>query len=99
MGIPPVFSKSFYKLLAEFAEEFAVTRSEFAIRALKHYAKDLRFHKSPLSDVLKEGSIEEYKKVQGKLAKDYWATVDPEERKRRMSKAVEARWAKDKKKK
>ncbi len=94
-----MFSKSFYKLLAEFAEEFAVTRSEFAIRALKHYAKELRFRTSALSDALGDESIEQYKKVQGKLAKNYWATVDASERKRRTAAALEARWAKAKKKK
>ena len=97
MSMPPAFSKSFYKLLAEFAEEFALTRGEFVIRAIKHYAKELRARKSPLGDALGEESIEQYGKIQSKLAKNYWATVDPEERKRRMAKAIQARWGKKKK--
>jgi hypothetical protein len=97
MRIPPVFSKSFYKLLAEFAEEFAVTRGEFAIRALKHYAKELRVRKSPLGDALGDHSVDRYKEIQSKLAKDYWATVDESQRKARMAKAIEARWAKKRK--
>ncbi len=95
--MPPAFSKSFYKLLAEFAEEFSLTRGEFVIRAIKHYATELRKRQSPLGEALGEDSVERYKEIQGKLAKNYWATVPEEERKRRMAKAIEARWPKKKK--
>jgi hypothetical protein len=97
MSVPPAFSKSFYKLLAEFAEEFSLTRGEFVIRAIKHYATELRKRQSPLGEALGEDSVERYKEIQGKLAKNYWATVPEEERKRRMAKAIEARWPKKKK--
>ncbi len=95
--MPPVFSKSFYRLLTEAAEEFGVTRSEIAIRALKHYIKELRLRKSPLTDAVGEDSAKEYGKVQSQISKNYWSTVSPEERKRRAAIALKARWAKKKK--
>jgi hypothetical protein len=97
MAVPPVFSKSFYQLLATCAEEFGLTRGAFAMRAMKHYAKELRVRASALGDALGEESVERYQKIQSKLAKDYWATVPPEERKRRAAAALAARWGKKKK--
>ena len=97
MRLPPVFSKSFYRLLAEFAEEFAVTRGEFAIRALKCYAKQLRAKETPVTSVLDNQSLEDYGKVQSALAKKYWKTVSPDERKKRAAKALAARWGTKKK--
>lgn len=97
MTVPPVFSKSFYTLLAKYAEEFGLTRGAFVMRAIKHYAKALRVRESTLGDVLTEESVDRYKEIQGKLAKNYWATVPEEERKRRAAKALAARWGKKKK--
>jgi len=97
--MPPVFSKSFYRLLTEAAAEFDLTRAELAVRALKHYIKELRLRRSPLTDAVGEDSAKEYAKVQSKLSKDYWSTLAPEERKRRAAIALEARWGKAKKKK
>jgi hypothetical protein len=97
MRMPPVFSKSFYRLLTEAAEEFGVSRGSLAIRALKFYIKELRLRTSPLTDAVGEDSAKEYAKVQSKLSKDYWATVPVEERKRRAAAALEARWGKKKK--
>ncbi len=97
MRMPPVFSKSFYNLLAQAAEEFAVSRSEFVMRALRHYIKELRIRKSPLTEASDEDSAKQYAKVQSKLAKRYWSTVSEEDRKARLAKVLQARWGKKKK--
>jgi hypothetical protein len=97
MRMPPVLSKSFWELLARSAEEFGVTRAEFAIRALKHYVKELRIRSSPITSAMGEDTAKEYSKVQSTLSKTYWATVDEEERKKRTAAAREKRWPKKKK--
>ena len=97
MALPPVFSKSFYQLLAKFADEFGLTRGAFVMHAIKYYAKELRARSSAIGDALGDEDLQRYAKIQGKLAKNYWATVDPEERKKRTAKALEARWGKKKK--
>lgn len=97
MRIPPVFSRSFYKLLTEAAEEFGVSRGAFAIRALKYYIKELRIRESPLADAVGEETAKDYAKVQSRLSKAYWSTLSPEERKRRAAIALEARWPSKKK--
>jgi hypothetical protein len=99
MAVPVLLSKAFYQQLAEYAEEFRLTRAAFVMRAIKHYAKFLRTRDTALGDALgkEEIDIERYKQIQGKLAKDYWANIPEAERKRRMAKAIEARWPKKKK--
>ena len=94
MAVPPVFSKSFYKLLAEAAEEFGISRGTLAIRALRHYIKELRIRNSPITEAMNEDSAKQYAKVQSKLAKNYWSGVSVEDRKARLKKALEARWSK-----
>jgi hypothetical protein len=94
---PPIFSKSFYRQLAEYAEEFAVTRAEFAFRALRHYAKELRMRGSTLNEALGDDDAKRYGEVQSKLTKKWWASMTPEQRKARTKKANEARWAQKRK--
>ncbi len=95
--MPPVFSKSFYKLLTEATEEFGFTRAEFAIRALKHYIKELRIRKSPISDTVDEESAKKFSEIQSKLSRNYWAGLTEIERRTRTAAAREKRWPKAKK--
>jgi hypothetical protein len=98
MRLPPVLSKSFWELLANAAGEFGVTRAEFAIRALKHYIKELRIRKSPITEATNEEQAKQYSKIQSKLSRTFWDGIDDEERRKRTAAAREARWPKKKKK-
>jgi hypothetical protein len=96
MAMPPVFSKSFYKLLTEAAEEFGISRSEFVMRALRYYIKELRIRKSPITEALDEESAKTFSQIQSKLSRNYWATLTEDERKARTAAAREGRWPKKK---
>ena len=97
LSVPPVFSKTFYRLLAEYAEEFAVSRAEFVMRAIRYYAKELEFRQSPMAKALgSEEAAKDYAEVQRELAKQWWANMSDEARKARTKNANAARWAKKK---
>ncbi len=92
--MPPVFSRSFYKLLTQASEEFGATRAEFAIRALRHYIKELRIRKSPISDAVDEASAKKFSEIQSTLSRNYWSGLTEEERKKRTAAARKKRWPK-----
>jgi hypothetical protein len=93
--MPVVFSRAFYKALADYAAEFRTTRTRFVIKAVHCYAELLRKKNSPMSKVEpSQDVIEAYRDAQSKLAKKWWATLSPEEKAERSRKANEARWPK-----
>ncbi len=97
--MPVVFSKAFYKALAGYATEFRTTRTQFVMRAVKHYAEQLRKKNSPMSKALpSDDVVSAYRDAQSIVAKSWWATLSPEEKAERSRKANEARWPQKKKK-
>ena len=96
MRLPAVLSKSFWELLAKAAEEFGVTRAEFAIRALKHYIKELRIRKSPITAATSEEQAKQYSKMQSTVSRTFWNSLDEEERRKRTEAARKKRWPKKK---
>jgi hypothetical protein len=100
LSMPVVFSKAFYKALAGYAAEFRTTRTQFVIKAVRHYAETLRKKNSPMGKVLPSVEIVEvYRDAQSELSKKWWSKLSPEEKTARAKKAIEARWGKPKKKK
>jgi hypothetical protein len=94
MTIPPVFSKSFYRKLAEYAKEFKTSRSAFAMKAIDYYAEGLRRKKSPAMKALGSDLAARHSELVGKVVKQWWRGISPEERTERAKKAIAARWAK-----
>jgi hypothetical protein len=91
--MPVVFSKAFYKALAAYAAEFHTTRAQFVMKAVRHYAEQLRKKNSPMGKALpSEDVASAFREAQSNLAKNWWATLTPEEKAERSRKANEARW-------
>jgi metal-responsive CopG/Arc/MetJ family transcriptional regulator len=98
--MPVVFSKAFYKTLADYAVEFRTTRSRFVMKAVRYYAEEMRKKHSPMGKAIpSQDIVSAYRDAQGAVSKEWWATLTPEERSARAKKAIEARWGKPKKKK
>lgn len=91
--MPPIFPKAFYKALMAYAREFGVTRVEFAVTALRHYARELRGRNSPLTKALGSDDLaKQFAEARAKVARDWWAKLTPEERKERARRANKSRW-------
>jgi hypothetical protein len=95
LSVPPSFPKTFYKLLAQLAIEFNMSRPQLALKALRSFAKEARkgrsaFHKALGSDEI----AQQLKDAVSAASKDWWSTVPESERKERARKAAEGRWGK-----
>lgn len=94
-SVPPHFPKTFYKLLAELALEFNITRPQVALKALRLFAKEARKERSPFHQALGSEEVAQHLSaaVSAKM-KNWWAKVPKAEREQRARKAAEARWGK-----
>ena len=95
LSVPPHFPKTFYKLLAQLAVEFNITRPQLALKALRLFAKEARKERSPFHQALGSEEVAQHLSaaISAKM-KDWWAKVPQAEKERRARKAAEARWGK-----
>jgi hypothetical protein len=94
MTLPPAFPQSFYATLTKAAKEAGISRSAFAIKAVKFYAAALKKQRSPSTKALGSTDAEKYAEMSSQVSKTWWAKLTPEEKKKRAQKAAKSRWAK-----
>jgi hypothetical protein len=100
LSIPPVFSATFYQLIVKGAKQLGVSRAQFTLDAVRYYLRNLNQKKSSAAKALgSEELAKQFSEAHSKIAKKWWSTISDEERSARAKKAVQARWAKAKKKK
>jgi hypothetical protein len=97
MTLPPSFPQTFYALLNKAAKETGLSRSVFAIRAMRFYLAELRGRNSTSAKTLGKVGAEEFAEMSRKVSKKWWATLTPEQKAERAKKAAEGRWGKKKK--
>ena len=97
MMLPPAFPQSFYAALNKAAKESGMSRAAFAIKAVKHYAAELRRQKSPATKALGAKGAESYVEQARKVSQTWWSKLTDEEKSARARKAITARWGKKKK--
>ncbi len=97
MTLPPAFPQSFYAALNKAAKESGIARSVFATKAVKFYAIWLKRQKAPATKVLGPEQAKTYAELSGKVMRNYWSKLTPEEKTARAKKAAEGRWGKKKK--
>jgi hypothetical protein len=96
MTLPPSFPQTFYALLNKAAKETGLSRSAFAIKAVRFYLAELRERNSPAAKTLGKAGAEEFAELSRKVSKRWWASLTPEEKAARGRKAAEGRWGKKK---
>jgi hypothetical protein len=70
-----------------------ISRPEFATKAPRAYAHELRRRSSPVTKALGSTALaEEFAAVRRKVSKAWWAKLTPAERKARAQRAINARW-------
>jgi hypothetical protein len=94
MTLPPAFPQSFYAMLTKGAKAAGISRSAFAIKAVRFYVAALKKQKSPATKALGSTDAETYSEMSSQVAKTWWAKLTPEEKKKRAQKAAKSRWAK-----
>ena len=98
MSLPPVFPTSYYRLLAQGARDLGMSRAKLAVVAVRHYLKAIASKNTPKAKAFgNEELAQEFAEAQGKIARQWWSTLSPEEKAARTKKANQARWPKKKK--
>jgi hypothetical protein len=97
MTLPPAFPQSFYAMLNLAAKDAGMSRSAFAMKAVRFYSEFLKKRKSPATKVLGPEQAQTYAELSGKVMRDYWSKLTPEEKTMRAKIAAEGRWGKKKK--
>ncbi len=97
MTLPPAFPQSFYAVLARAAKAAGISRSEFAIKAVKFYEASLKKQKSPSTKALGSSDADVYSEMSSQVSKSWWSKLTPEEKTARAKIAAEGRWGKKKK--
>ena len=87
-------TESFYKKLNRVAKQCGLTRYEALSRGLDALVRESEIRNSALNRNIKSPSQSEvFRRTMGQVSRNYWATVSPEEKRRRAQKSARARWA------
>jgi hypothetical protein len=97
MSLPPAFPQSFYAALNKAAKKAGMTRSVFALKAIRFYSAALEKRKSQTTQALSAVDADKYVEMSSAVSKAWWDKVTPKEKTERAQKAATARWGKKKK--
>ena len=87
-------TESFYKKLNRVAKQCGLTRYEALSRGLDALVRESEIRNSALNRNIKSPSQSEvFRRTMGQVSRNYWATVSPEEKRRRAQKSARTRWA------
>src|ERR1700758_2345973 len=89
-------TESFYKKLNRVAKQCGLTRYDALSRGLDALLRETDIRNSALNRNIKSASQSEvFRRTMGQVSRNYWATVSPEERRRRAQNGAQARWARN----
>ena len=87
-------TESFYKKLNRVAKECGLTRYDALSRGLDALLREIEIRNSALNRNIKSPSQSEvFRRTMGQVSRNYWATVSPEEKRRRAQNSARARWS------
>ena len=87
-------TESFYKKLNRVAKQCGLARYDALSRGLDALLRETEIRNSALNRNIKSASQSEvFRRTMGQVSRNYWATVSPEEKRRRAQKSARARWA------
>jgi hypothetical protein len=86
-------TESFYKKLNRVAKQCDLTRYDALSRGLDALLRETEIRNSALNRNIKSPSQSEvFRRTMGQVSRNYWATVSPEEKRRRAQNSARARW-------
>ena len=86
-------TESFYKKLNRIAKRCGLSRYDALSRGLDALLRETEIRNSPLNRNIKSPSQSEvFRRTMGQVSRNYWATVSPEEKRRRAQNSARARW-------
>ena len=87
-------TESFYKKLNRIAKQCGLTRYDALSRGLDALLRETEIRNSALNRNIKSPSQSEvFRRTMGQVSRNYWATVSPEEKRRRAQNSARARWS------
>ena len=87
-------TESFYKKLNRVAKQCGLTRYDALSRGLDALLREIEIRNSALNRNIKSPSQSEvFRRTMGQVSRNYWATVSPEEKRRRAQNSARARWS------
>ena len=89
-------TESFYKKLNRVAKQCGLTRYDALSRGLDALVRESEIRKSALNRNINSPSQSEvFRRTMGQVSRNYWATVSPEEKRRRAQNSARARWGRN----
>src|ERR1700757_653755 len=86
-------TESFYKKLNRVAKECGLARYEALSRGLDALLRETEIRNSALNRNIKSPSQSEvFRRTMGQVSRNYWASVSPDEKRRRAQNSAWARW-------
>ena len=86
-------TESFYKKLNRIAKQCELSRYEALSRGLDALLRETQIRQSPLNKNIKSpGQSEVFRRTMAQVSRNYWATVNTEEKRERARKSAQARW-------
>ena len=86
-------TESFYKKLNRVAKQCGLTRYDALSRGLDALLRETEIRNSALNRNIKSPSQSEvFWRTMGQVSRNYWATISPEEKRRRGQSSARARW-------
>lgn len=84
-------TQSFYKKLNRVAKQCGLTRYDALSRGLDALLREAEIRNSALN-IKSPSQSEVFRRTMGQVSRNYWATVSPEEKRRRAQNSARARW-------
>jgi hypothetical protein len=86
-------TESFYKKLNRIAKECQLSRYEAISRGLDALRREMEVRNSALNrNIRSPAQSEVFRRTMGQVSRNYWATVNAEEKRERARKIAQARW-------
>lgn len=87
-------TQSFYRKLNRIAKQCELSRYEALSKGLDALLREAEIRSSALNRNIKSPAQSEvFRRTMGQVSRNYWATVDLEERRERARKGAYARWS------
>ena len=86
-------TESFYKKLNRIAKECQLSRYEAISRGLDALRREMEVRNSALNrNIRSPAQSEVFRRTMGQVSRNYWSTVNAEEKRERARKTAQARW-------